>query len=426
MRNMTSPKMVITTFLAVAAAAGARAQDWPQWRGPDRRAGAMGLNAPSWWPAALAPTRKVVVGDGVATPGLVGDRIYVFTRQGDSEIIRCLDASSGKEIWQDKYPSQPATGPAASFPGPRSSPTVADGKVVTFGVRGILSCFDAVTGKMLWRKDGFRGAWPRFFASSSPIVADGLCIAQLGGPGNGGIIAYELASGTEKWKWTGDGPAYASPMLLTVGDSKLIVAVTDKNVVAVSAADGKLVWETPFVAAQRNYNAATPIVDGSTMIYAGGGRGLRAVRFEKAGVGSPVTEVWNNPKESVQFNTPVLKDGLLYGLSQNNEFFCVNARDGKTMWTAPSGGQRADSRQQAGGRGRGGRGGGYGSIVDAGSVLLALSPTSELIVLRPGSDKYTELARIKVAEGPTYAYPIASGDRLFVKDRDSLTLWTIR
>jgi outer membrane protein assembly factor BamB len=407
-------------------AAPLRAQDWPQWRGPDRSARATGFNAPSSWPQTLTQKWKVTVGDGVATPALVGDRIYVFSRQGDSEITRCLNASDGKEIWQDSYPSQPATGAAASFPGPRSSPVVAEGKIVTLGVRGMLSCLDAATGKKIWRKDDFHGAWPRFFTASSPIVLDGLCIAQLGGPGNGGIAAYELASGTEKWKWTGDGPSYASPMLLTVGDLKLIVAVTDKNVVAVSAADGKLVWETPFVPAQRNYNAATPIVDGSTVIYAGGGRGLRAVRFEKMGVGSSVTEVWNNAKESVQFNTPVLKDGLLYGLSQNNEFFCVNARDGKTMWTASSGGQRGDTRQSSGGRGRGGRGGGYGAIVDAGSVLLALTPTSELTVIQPSGNKYTEMARIKVADGPTYAYPIASGDHLFVKDRDTLTLWAIR
>src|SRR5205814_6097264 len=117
-----------------------------------------------------------------------------------------------------------------------------------------------------WRKDDFQGAWPRFFTSSSPIVADGLCIAQLGGPGNGGIIAYELASGAEKWKWTAEGPAYASPMLLTLGDSKLIVAVTDRSVVAVNAADGKLAWETAFVPTQRNYNAATAIVDGATVV----------------------------------------------------------------------------------------------------------------------------------------------------------------
>src|SRR5207249_3489491 len=115
------------------------------------------------------------VGDGVATPALVGDKLYVFSREGGSEVIRCLKADDGKEVWSDKYESGPATGPAGGFPGPRCSPAVADGKVVTLGVRGILSCYDAAKGKKLWRKDDFK-SYPGFFTSSSPLIVDGLCI----------------------------------------------------------------------------------------------------------------------------------------------------------------------------------------------------------------------------------------------------------
>jgi outer membrane protein assembly factor BamB len=139
---------------------------------------------------------------------------------------------------------------------------VADGKVVTFGVRGILSCLDAANGKLLWRKDDFPGAWPRFFTSSSPIVVDGLCIAQLGKPSDGGIVAYDLATGNQKWKWTGEGPGYASPVLLTVGGTKMIIADTDKKIVGIGTADGKLLWEAAFAPQGMAYNAATPIVDG--------------------------------------------------------------------------------------------------------------------------------------------------------------------
>src|SRR5207244_8749240 len=106
-------------------------------------------------------------------------------------------------------------------PGPRSSPTVADGKVITLGVRSILSCFDAASGKLLWRKD--QSGWPQFFVSSSPIVVDGLCIAQLGSDKKGAMLAYDLNTGAEKWKWTGDGSAYASAELLTVDGVKAIV-----------------------------------------------------------------------------------------------------------------------------------------------------------------------------------------------------------
>jgi outer membrane protein assembly factor BamB len=419
---------------AVSTVAGALwAQDWPQWRGPDRNAKAAGFNAPKTWPKELKQQWRVTVGEGVATPALAGNRLYVFSREEGSEVIRCLDAATGKELWQDKYESLGATGPAASFSGPRSSPAVAGGKVVTLGVRGMLSCLDAATGKRLWRKDDFPGAYPRFHPSSSPLIVDGLCIAQVGGQGNGGIVAYDLASGEPKWKWTGDGPAYGSPVLMSVGGARLVVALTDTKVVAVNAADGKLAWETPFAVQGRGYNAATPIVDGPTVIFTGSGRGVKAVRIEKGGDGFAGKELWSNAEKSVQFNTPVLKDGLLFGLTQGNELFCLNARNGQTAWSAPvskptegqAGGAGGQGEAGGGRRGRGGGGGGYGSVVDAGSVVLALTPASELIAFEPSDKSYTELARIKVADSSTHAYPIVSGNRVFVKDRDAVTLWTL-
>ena len=420
----------------------ALAQDWPQWRGPNRDGKASGFTAPKSWPKELTQKWKVTVGEGVATPALVGDRLYVFARQEGAEIIRCLDAATGKELWQDKYDSMGASGPSASFSGPRSSPTVTDGKIITFGVRGALSCWDTA-GKLLWRKQDFKDTLPRFFAAASPIVADGLCVAQLGGPGNGGIVAYDLASGNEKWKWTGDGPGYASPVLLTLGGAKYVVALTDTKVVALALADGKLAWETPFAVQGRGYNAATPIVDGQTVIYTGSGRGATAVKLEKQGDALTAKELWKNPDNSVQFNTPVLKNGFLYGLTAGNDLFCVNAQDGKTAWTAPfappaaaaaegqsAGAGQAGGGQGGGGRGRGGmgggmRGGGFGSVVDAGSVLLALTPASQMVVFQPNEKAFTEVARIKVAGSATHAHPVASGNRLFIKDQDSLTLWTI-
>jgi outer membrane protein assembly factor BamB len=436
---------VVSGCAVLISAQCAPAQDWPQWRGANRDAKAPGFTAPKTWPKELAQKWKVSVGEGVSTPALVGDKLYVFARQEGSEIIRCLDAATGKELWKDKYESMGASGPAASFSGPRCSPTVADGKIVTLGVRGILSCWDA-TGKLLWRKEDFKGALPRFFVSSSPIVTDGLCVAQLGGSGNGGVIAYDLATGNEKWKWTGDAPAYASPVLLTLGGAKYIVTLTDTKVVALALADGKLAWETPFTVQRMGYNAATPIVDGQTVYYTGSSRGVTAVKFEKQGDTVTAKELWKTPDNSVQFNTPVLKNGFLYGLTAGNDFFCLNAQDGKTAWTAPfappaaaaAEGQGGGAGQGGapggggpGGGGRGGRGGmgggrgGYGSIVDAGSVLLALTPASQLVVLQSSEKAFTEVARIKVAGSATHAYPIASGNRLFIKDADSVTLWTV-
>ena len=404
------------------------AQDWPQWRGANRDGKSAGFTAPKTWPKELTQKWKVTVGEGVATPCLVGDKLYVFARQEGGEITRCLDAGTGKELWQDKYDAMGATGPASGFSGPRASPTVAEGKIVTLGVRGVLSCLDAASGKVVWRKNDFNGAYPRFFASSSPVVADGLCVAQLGGPDKGGVVACELSSGKEKWNWTGDPAAYASPLLMSVDGTKLIVAQTETKMVALTQADGKLVWETPFAVQGRGYNAATPIADGQILIYAGSGRGTTAVKLEKKGDAFAARELWKNPDNSVMFNTPLLKNGLLFGFSAGNDFFCINAQDGKTAWTAPSVAASTDSTAEGAGGGRKGRGGrgGFGSIVDAGSVLLALTPASELIAFEPNDKSYHELARIKVADTPTHAYPVVSGNRVFIKDQEAVTLWTVQ
>ena len=196
-----------------------------------------GFETPATWPKSLTKRWKVAVGNGVATPALVGDKLYVFTREGGDEVTRCLNAADGKELWKDKYPAQPASGAAGQFPGPRSSPTVADGKVVTLGVDSTLSCLDAATGTKIWRKDSL-GDPPRFFVSSSPLVAAGgapgeqVVVAQYGGGEGGGIVAYDLATGKRKWVWNGDGAAYASPVLLSLDGTSAIVAETAANVVA--------------------------------------------------------------------------------------------------------------------------------------------------------------------------------------------------
>ena len=338
---------------------------------------------------------------------------------------------------------------------------------------------DAASGKKLWRKDEFQ-AWPNFHPASSPLIIEDLGIAQLGGRENGALVAYDLATGEQKWKWSGPSPAYASPVLLTLGTTKLIVAQTEAKLIAVDAADGKLVWEEQGgrggggggpgggggrgMGGGRDYKAATPIVDGQTIVLAG--RGLKAVKLEKDGDKIAAKELWSNPDKTVQFNTPALRNGMLYGLTQNNELFCLNAKDGQLAWSAPfpgsapsggSGNRAALERAIApaifgavapgepgapgadrppgdrgsgapgGRRGMGGGmgGGGYGSIVDAGPVLLALTPSAQLIVFEPSDKEFKQLASYKVASSQTHAYPVASGKRIFIKDRDSVTLWAV-
>ena len=398
----------------ILAAAG---DDWPQWRGPNRDGKAAGFKAPKTWPKELSKKWKVTVGEGVSTPALVGDRLYIFFRAGANEVAQCIDAETGKDLWTDRNEAPAIMGPASGFQGPRSSPAVSDGKVLTLGAHGVLSCLDAATGKVLWRRNNLAGALPKFFTSCSPIVVDGMCIVQVGGEGGGAILACDLATGADKWRWDGDGSAYASPVLQVLDGAKTIVAETAGNIVGVGAADGKLLWKIPFAAQQRSYNAATPIIDGSTVIFSGGNRGTKAVKIEKQGDAYAAKESWSNADKSVQFNTPVLKDGLLYGVTQANEFFCLNAKDGKTAWGAPA--------PAAGGGGGRMRGGGYASIVDAGPVLFGLTPGSQLVVFEPSDKEFKQIASYKIADAPTHAHPVVSGNRIFIKDKDSIALWVV-
>jgi len=408
MKKENLSRSVLVGCVILIAAGCALGKDWPQWRGPNRDGKVSGFTAPKKWPKELTQKWKTTVGLGDATPALVGDKLYVFTRQGNEEVTLCLDASSGKEVWRDKYVAQAVTGAAARHPGPRSSPAVAEGKVVTLGVGGVLSCLDAATSKVVWRKDPFPKVVPRFFTAMSPIIVDGMAIAHLGGQGNGAIMAYDLDTGNEKWKWAVEGPEYASPVLLTVGGTKQIVTLTEKNIVGVGADDGKLLWQLPFAPQGRAYNAATPIVEGQMVIYTGAGRGTKAVKIEKQTDGFTAKELWSNPDLAPQFNTPVLKGGLLFGLSNRGNLFCINAKTGQSAWT--------DTAQH---------GRGFAAMVSAGSCLLALPNTSELIVFKPEGKQYSEIARYKVSDTPTYAHPIISGNRVYVKDQESVAMWIV-
>jgi len=402
-------KVVLAGCVVMMIAGGTLAQDWAQWRGLNRDGKVSGFAAPQQWPGELTQKWKTTVGLGCATPALVGEKLYVFTREGDEEVILCLNASNGKELWRDKYAAQEVTGAARRHPGPRSSPAVVEGKVVTLGVGGVVSCLDAATGKVLWRKDPFPKIVPKFFTSMSPIVVDGMAIAHLGGQGNGAIVAYDLAGGDEKWRWSGEGPAYASPVLLTVAGTKQIVTLAEKSIVGINVADGKLLWQRPFVPQRRAYNAATPIVDDQTVIYTGAGRGTYAVKIEKQGDAFAAKELWHNPDLAPQFNTPVLESGRLYGLSNSGNLFCIDAQTGQTAWT------------DATPRGRGG----FGAMVDAGSCLLVLPSDSKLIVFRPDAKEYSELAHYTVSDTPTYACPVLAGSSLYVKDEQTIAKWTI-
>ncbi len=410
MKNVKRTVCMLMGVLVLTGISDVYSQDWPQWRGPGRDGKVTGFTAPDSWPGTLAQQWTVTVGTGDATPVLAGDKLFAFTRNGNNETIICLNAGDGKELWRNEYKAQAVTGPGARHPGPRSSPAVANGKIVTIGVGGVLSCLDAGSGKLLWQKDPFPQVVPMFFTSMSPLIVDGMCIAHLGGAGNGAILAYDMNSGDEKWRWAEEGPDYGSPVLMTVEGTKQIVTLTEKSIVGINVASGKLLWSLPFPLQRRAYNSSTPVIDGQIVIYSGAGRGTKAFKIEKKGDGFTASELWSNPDISVQFNTPVLKGKMIFGCTSQGELYCLDEGTGKTAWADTTKNDRS----------------GFAATLDAGKVIMALPSSAQLIVYKPDSKAYSELARIKVADTPVYAHPVIAGNRIFIKDENNITLWTIK
>jgi outer membrane protein assembly factor BamB len=377
-------------------------QDWPQFRGVTRDSRVTGFKAPQAWPKNLAQVWKVSVGFGDATPALSGNMIYLSTRQGTDEVILCLDAATGKEVWKNSYPVPAVTGPSSSHPGPRSTPAISDGKIVTFGVTGILSCLDAATGKVVWRKENPGNEVPQFFTAMSPLIAEGVCIVHLGTQNKGEVMALDLATGAVKWKWSGDGPSYASPSLMTIDGKKHVIVQTEKNLISVNLTDGKLLWQVPTPVQQRFYNCPSPYINGQIIYYTGQGTGIKAIQVSGEGDKYSTKELWNNTEAGAKWNTPVLKEGFLYGFTDQKRIYCLDASTGKTAWI--------DNTVNSD----------FATIIDCGTVIIGLPSTANLLVFKPDNKKYSEIARYKVSETPIYAFPVVAGNMIYIKDAESL------
>jgi outer membrane protein assembly factor BamB len=382
-------------------------QDWVQFRGNSRDSKVTGFQVPKTWPSELRQAWKVNVGTGDASPLLMGNRIFVFTRQGGDEVILCLDAATGKEIWKSQYACAAVTGPSTSHPGPRSTPAISQGKMVTFGVTAILTCLDVTNGKVLWKKENPGNEVPQFYTGMSPLLVDGLCIVHLGKPNEGEVVALDLASGTEKWKWTGDGPSYSSPSVMVADGQKQVVVLTEKNLIGLSLNDGKLLWEVPATVQQRFYNCPSPYINGQIIYFTGQGTGTKAIQISKDGNKFVTRELWQNPDIGAKWNTPILKDGFLYGFTDQRRIYCLNASDGKTAWY--------DSAINSD----------FATILDCGSVIIGLPSTANLLVFKPDNKSYQEIARYKVSDTPIYAFPVIAGNNIYIKDAESLTLFKI-
>jgi outer membrane protein assembly factor BamB len=397
---------VCSLFTATVVAQAPR--DWPQWRGTARD-GVAAFTAPATWPATLTKRWEVSVGSGHSSPVIAGGRVVVHTRQNDREITRALDLKTGKELWRSDYAAPYQVNPAASAhgPGPKSTPVVANGRVFTFGISGILSAHDFASGTLLWRTEA-PPAPPEFGTAMSPIVDGGVVIVHLGAQDQGALTAFDVASGKPRWRWTGDGPAYASPVIARIGDTRQLITQSENALIGIDVGTGALLWRIAFKTGF-DQNSITPVVMKDVVIYSGLDNGTSALRVVGKGATWTTEPVWKNDTVSMYMSSPVLVGTTLYGLSHRNrgQFFAIDTTTGKTLWTTP------------------GREGENASIVSAGQTLLLSTTNAELIVARANATRFEEVKRYRTAESAVWAHPAIAGDVILVKDVDKLICWSV-
>jgi outer membrane protein assembly factor BamB len=402
-------RIVLSAFLSVATlAAQGTTPGWSQWRGPQRD-GTVTTPVPAAWPEKLTKKWELTVGEGHSSPVVSGDRVVIHAREGDKEITRAVALATGKEIWRNEFAAPYTPNPSARShgPGPKSTPAIARGRVFTFGITGVLSALDLATGKLLWRTPA-PPAPATYGTGMSPLVDGTVVIAHMGGKNNGALTAFDAATGKPRWQWTGDGPAYSSPVIATIGGVRHLITLTQKFVLGLNAADGSLLWQLPFTTAY-DQTSVTPIVTGDVLIYSGLDNGTTAVRIAKKGTQWTTSPVWENKDISMFMSSPVIGGKTLYGLANRNkgQFFAMDLGSGKTLWTTQ------------------GRDGDNASIMIAGGLLLLGTTNSEFIVARANPAKFEEVRRYTVADSAMWAHPAIAPRLLVVKDVNKLICWSI-
>jgi hypothetical protein len=396
---MTRSALVFSLTLALTLTLSAK--DWPQYLGPNRdgHSAETGLN---WnWPKDGPPVAwKIDVGSGWSGPVVAGDRLIVFHRVGDEEVVACLDPATSKEKWAAKYRTR-YRDDFMFDDGPRATPLVAGGRVFTLGANGDLHGWELATGKRLWHHNLLTeyGVPKGYFGvACSPVLAGGKMLINVGARG-AGIVAFDPAAGNEAWKATDDAASYSSPAVAEVGGKTLALFLTRAGLVAVEPDGGKVrftfPWRPPIDA---SVNAATPLAWKDeiflTVSYNTGAVLLRAK-------GDELEEVWKNDRSlSCHYNTPVRVGDYLYGVHGRQEgvaqLRCVEWKTGTVKWTVPRFGVATLT------------------AVDGG--LLALTEGGELVRFDASPDGFKEKARAKILGSPTRAAPALADGRLFARD----------
>jgi outer membrane protein assembly factor BamB len=392
-------------------AAAALAGDWPQFLGPLRNGTSSETGLLDTWSKEGPPVRwDKAVGAGFAGPAIAGDKLTLFHRLDNEEVVEAMEASTGKSLWKFAYPTT-YRDDFGFDEGPRATPTIADGVVYTLGASGDLHAIRLADGKLVWKRamnEDYKVQKGYFGVATSPLISGKLLLLNIGGQG-AGIVALETATGKEVWHSTSDEASYSSPVLADLGGKRVAVFLTRLGIEILDPETGKVLFNKRWRARiNASVNAASPVVVGDRLFFTSSyGVGAIALRAR----GDSFETLWQGDESlTAHYGTPVAQDGFLYGFDGRQEggarLRCIELDSGKVRWTEENFG--------------------CGALILAERKLYILSERGDLICVQASPEKYRELARAKVLNGLCRAQIALANGQLYGRSDKKLVCWNLK
>jgi outer membrane protein assembly factor BamB len=382
-----------------------RLTDFPAFQGPDRTAVLHNVKlARDWNEHPPRELWRVPAGAGWGSFSVVGGFAFTLEQRADKECLVARDLKTGHEVWVHKddavLPKQQTMG----GPGPRSTPTVYEGRVYSVGETGIFNCLDGGTGRVIWSKNIVAdngGSLAYHGVCGSPLILDDLVIVAPTGRDDASLAAYKRENGERVWAKGHDAAAYASPMLASFGSSTQILNNTSKGLSAHDPRSGTILWhydwanEDGVICSQPITNAGAPDQVLLTAGYSKGSQLLKVTRDDK-GVWS-ASPAWEQPSRHMKtkFTTAVLLGNYVYGLD-DGIMQCIDVKTGQQKW-------------------KGGRYG-HGQILLVDDLIIVQTEQGEVVLIEASPKKLTELGKVAALSSKTWNCPALAGKYLLVRN----------
>jgi outer membrane protein assembly factor BamB len=384
-------------------------QDSPEFRGVNRDGVVTGAKLATDW--SEHPPKELwrkKVGPSWSGIIVVDGHLVTQEQRGENEATVCYDAATGEEIWVHQDPARFEE--SLSGAGPRGTPTFANGRIYTFGGKGLLNCLKAETGEVIWAHDCEKEAEvpaadrPQWGYSSTPLVVDDLVIAFAGGT-NKSVLAYGVSDGQLAWSCAGGKQSYSSPQLFTLHGVKQIVMHDNGALRGVNIADGKQLWELPAGSAM-NLPMVQPHDAGNNSLVLSTEPDLTMIDIKRDGDSWSAAEAWRNNKLRAGFNDFVIHKDSIFALD-DGVLCCIDIASGKRLWKKG----RLDHGQIL--------------LIPDQDLLLLLAEKGDAILVTVDRKEFKELGRFKALEGKTWNSPVLVGNRLYARNGEEMAAFEL-